>query len=317
MTLPVTVLMTMHNAAGYLGPAIRSILAQTHREFELLIIDDGSTDESVTIARSFYDSRIRLVANERNQGQTACLNQGLALARGEFIARQDADDLSLPRRLELQLAVFTRDPQIVLLGTQGWIMNAAGRVCGGFNLPLRAESIRWSRLFENPFIHTAVMFRLEVVRSLGGYDPSFQICQDYELWMRVLRAGRGLNLRDRLVAYRVHPGSLSRIGEETVRVEVRRVLEAEESLSPQERELLCRARRILDPAECAPLLALRQRLLEGRNPGRAGSIHLAKMGSCLVRRAPVRGGLLMAQAALMSPRLAMESLAGRLSAPAL
>jgi len=98
----VSVLMTMFNAAAYLQAAIESLLAQSYRDFELIIVDDGSTDESAAVAESLTDPRLRLVRNPANRGQNACLNQGLALARGEFVARQDADDLSRPDRLEKQ-----------------------------------------------------------------------------------------------------------------------------------------------------------------------------------------------------------------------
>ncbi len=305
MNSSVTVLMTVHNAAPFLGQSIRSILAQTHRDLECLIIDDGSTDDSPAIAQSFDDPRIRFVKNPQNTGQTACLNQGLDLATGDFIARQDADDLSQPRRLELQLAAFNRDPQLVLLGTQGWIINAAGHGRGGFNLPLRPESIRWSRFFANPFIHTSVMFR----RGPERYDPAFRICQDYDLWMRLLRTGPGMNLRDRLVVYRVHAASLSRTGAQTVREEVRRILAREPGFTPADIELLAGD---LAPAEIPAFLALRRRLMAEKYPGRAGALHLAKIART---QPPLHAARLFAQAAFECPSLVAELLSARLSSP--
>ncbi len=219
----VSVLMTMYNAARDVRAAVESVRAQTFGNFEFLIVDDGSTDDSVALVESCADPRIRLVRNAVNKGQTACLNQGLALARGEWIARQDADDLSHPIRLDRQLAAVAEDATLALVGCQAWIINGAGSFEGTLNLPLRPASIEWAALFENPFIHTAALFRREVVAQLGGYDESFRICQDYGLWERVLQTHRGLNVPDRLVQYRHTAQSLSQGARETTRAEALRV----------------------------------------------------------------------------------------------
>ena len=219
----VSVLMTMFNAARDVGSAVESVRAQTFADFEFIVVDDGSTDDSAALVESCGDARIRLVRNAANKGQTACLNQGLALACGEWIARQDADDLSHPARLERQLAAVAEDASLALVGCQAWIIDGAGAFEGTLNLPLGPESIEWAALFENPFIHTAAFFRREVVAQLGGYDESFRICQDYELWERVLRRHRGRNLPERLVRYRHTAQSLSQAARETVHAEALRV----------------------------------------------------------------------------------------------
>ena len=226
----VSVLMTMYNADTHLRAAVESILNQTMRDFELIIVDDGSTDESVALMKNWDDPRIRLIQNPVNKGQTLCLNQGLALARGNWVARQDADDISLPSRLETQINAVTKNPGLTLIGSQAWIIDHAGKFEGTLNLPLEMESLEWASLFENPFVHTAVMYRRDQITNLGGYDESFAICQDYELWLRILRIHRGINLSARLVQYRHTAQSLSQSGRSTVDAEcwsfVRRGLHA-------------------------------------------------------------------------------------------
>jgi hypothetical protein len=215
--------MTMYNAATHLRAAVESILNQTMRDFELIIVDDGSTDESVALLKNWDDPRIRLIQNPLNKGQTICLNQGLALARGNWVARQDADDISLPSRLETQINAVTKNPGLTLIGSQAWIIDHAGKFEGTLNLPLEMESLEWASLFENPFVHTAVMYRRDQITNLGGYDESFAICQDYELWLRVLQMYRGVNLSARLVQYRHTAQSLSQSGRSTVDAESLRV----------------------------------------------------------------------------------------------
>ncbi len=220
----ITVLMTMFNASRHLRAAVDSILRQTFADFEFLIIDDGSTDDSAEIVGNYDDDRIRLIRNATNRGQTPCLNQGLELARGEWIARQDADDLSHPRRLERQIARLRVDETLALLGAQAWIVDDRGRFSGMLTVPTEADSIGWAMLFENPFIHTAAVFRRDVAQRLGGYDAAFRICQDYDLWLRITAAHRAANLPDRLVTYRHSPSSLQHASRDVVRAESENVV---------------------------------------------------------------------------------------------
>lgn len=201
----VTVLMPVYNAAPYVRLAIESILEQTYADFELLIIDDGSTDTSQEVIRSYADPRIRLLENGENQGLTRTLNAGLEAARAELIARQDADDLSLPRRLEKQVAFMEAHPAIALLGTQALQIDHRGRYRGTIDHSLETAGLRWELLFGNAFVHSSVMYRRKIVwRELGGYSEAFPFAEDYELWSRVASSHSVANLPDRLVAYRVH-----------------------------------------------------------------------------------------------------------------
>jgi glycosyltransferase involved in cell wall biosynthesis len=208
----VTVLMTVYNGGRFLAEAIRSILSQGFREYEFLIVDDASSDGSVSVLKDFAakDTRIRLLLNVVNKGQTACLNQGLRDAKGKWIARQDADDLSLPGRLDLQWEAAQKTSDLMIIGVNGWVIDELGACTGMIHAPLIDQGIRWSLPFRNPFIHAGVMFRREWPD--GGsvlYDEGFQICQDWDLWARLLEKGGGVNLPQRLVAYRHQDGSLS------------------------------------------------------------------------------------------------------------
>jgi len=217
----ISVVMTVFNGGGFLAMAIESVLAQTFEDFEFVIVDDASTDGSVEVVRRYAtgDGRIRLICCKTNKGQTACLNQAMGEARGGWIARQDADDVSLPERLARQWSVVEESDDVVLVGTNGWMIDKRGAVTGMIHVPLESSEIRSSLPFRNPFIHTSVMFRRTLADgSLVRYNERFRICQDWDLWVRLLRSGRGVNLADRLVAYRHLDDSLSRgAGEETRR----------------------------------------------------------------------------------------------------
>jgi len=205
MTPRVTVLMSVFNGAAYLREAIDSILAQTFTDFELLIVDDGSTDETPAILHSYADPRMRVLTNERNLGLTASLNRGLREARGEWIARQDADDRSHPDRLRRQLEHLDAHPEVMLLGTHARLIDARGRVTGTLRKPVTRTGIAWASVFHNPFIHSSVMFR----RGIGTYDESYPFNQDFELWSRLLGNVAMTNLDAVLIDYRAHTQSIA------------------------------------------------------------------------------------------------------------
>jgi Glycosyl transferase family 2 len=210
----VTVLMAVHDGGDFVRQAVESVLRQTFADFELLIVDDGSTDETPRLLASFDDARIRIVRNDENLGLTRSLNRGLAMARGALIARQDADDLSHAGRLAAQVAFLDREPGVAVLGTQARYVNVRGRSKSVAPWPKSTSNlaIRWQLLFDGPFVHASVMFRKAVVwDALGGYDESFRTSQDFELWSRINARGYGMrNLPDALVDFRVHEGSMSR-----------------------------------------------------------------------------------------------------------
>jgi len=213
----VTVLLAVCNGEPYLGDAIRSVLAQTFRDFELLVIDDASSDGSPATLAAFRDPRLRVVRNDQNLGLTRSLNRGLALTESEYVARLDADDLSFPKRLERQVAFLDAHPDVGVVGAQGIPVDVRGRRLARvgwwhreWRRPRGGAAFDWYRMFDTPFIHSSVMFRRALVRDeLGGYDESFLLSQDAELWMRAARRTRLANLDTALVAMRISPSSLT------------------------------------------------------------------------------------------------------------
>jgi glycosyltransferase involved in cell wall biosynthesis len=243
----VSVLMTVFNAEKYLANSIESICHQTFRDWEFLIVDDASTDDSVKIAEEYAlkDQRIRVIQNDLNKGQTACLNQGLNEARGKWIARQDADDLSLPTRLEQQIKCVAHYPTLALVGSCGFMIDSLDHLVGLLDVPLRQEVIYWSAPIANPFLHTSVLFQRDIVRFLGGYDTTYHIAQDYDLWGRLLAGGyETKNLSERLICYRHLSHSLSQNNQQQTFQEISIISERlakeifREALSYEERALL-------------------------------------------------------------------------------
>ena len=206
----VTVLLCVWNGERHLQAAIDSILAQSFRDFELLVIDDASTDATPRMLAASTDARVRVVRNETNLGLTVSLNRGLQLARGKLIARQDADDWSEPRRLELQLAFLQAHPAVAAVGSQALLIDSVGRSLGWKDFPLQHRGICWMHLFDNALAHSAVTFRKAVVVAAGGYDETFPASQDYELWSRLSERHRLANLAERLVHLRVLETSITR-----------------------------------------------------------------------------------------------------------
>ena len=207
--IKVTVLMPVHNAEKYIAEAVSSVLAQTFKDFELLIINDGSTDTSMDIVRSFNDSRIVIVDQPR-KGIAATLNKGIELARGEYIARFDADDLCYPHRLEKQLEFLTKNRDYILTGSDVDYIDERGKHLFYFRNRNRSDSdIRASIHIRCPFIHSTVCYKTDVVRRVGGYDVKAHTFEDYFLWTRLIEYGKVSNLPQPLVAVRLNPESLS------------------------------------------------------------------------------------------------------------
>lgn len=207
----VTVLMAVHNDAAFLPTAVQSILGQTFRDFEFLIIDDASTDGSADYLRSLDDPRVRVVTNPTNLGLTRSLNIGLGIARGQCIARMDGDDMSEPNRLDLQVAFLNANPHVGLLGTSRTLIDANGHTIAGAPAATGRAAVLWKMLLGNAFAHPSVMIRRDVIERHGlRYDESFQTAQDYELWVRMLAHTHGDNLADRLLRYRIRESGISR-----------------------------------------------------------------------------------------------------------
>jgi glycosyltransferase involved in cell wall biosynthesis len=204
----VTLILPVYNGEAYLRPAIDSLLRQTFRDFELLIIDDGSTDGSAAIVASYGDERIRFQRNARNLGLIATLNKGFELARGEFIARMDCDDISLPHRLERQLDYLACHPDVALVGS--WFEKLQGRHSRVVKTPVDHAAIRFFLIFDNTFLHSSIMIRRSLLEQFNlRFDPAFPYAEDYELWVRISRYARVANIPEVLVQYRDHADNTS------------------------------------------------------------------------------------------------------------
>jgi len=196
--------MAVYNGENYIRSSLESILGQTYGDFEFIIVNDCSTDKTLDIVRSYKDKRIITCSNEKNQGQTKSLNIGIRLAKGEYIARIDVDDISYPRRLEKQLDFLAHNPEFDVVGTSGHILNRLEKITGIRRAPTSREDIFLRIFFDSPIIHISALMRREKLLELGGYDERFSVAQDYDLWSRLLMHKAKLgNLKDILVAFRI------------------------------------------------------------------------------------------------------------------
>lgn len=215
--------MTVHNGEVHLRESIASILGQSFHDFEFLIINDASTDRTRELILSYDDRRIRLIENSKKLGQTRSLNRGLQLARGEWIARQDADDISEPDRLVRQAAFLASNRKTALVGTWYKKIDARSAELGTRELPCNWLQIRWALLFLCPFVHSSTMLRkTAVLQKVGFYNEAFVYAQDYDLWSRIATHLPVVNLPEYLVQYRVSPGSMTSTYGEIVQDETRR-----------------------------------------------------------------------------------------------
>ena len=211
MALPmVSVLVPVRDGARFLRAAIESVLAQTLKDFELLIVDDGSQDETPEIVAEAArrDPRIKALSQPRT-GLVAALNRGIAAARAPLIARLDADDIALPERLARQTETMEREPGLGLLGSFAEEIYEQGRALRTRKPPVSHAALVAALQCGNPFVHSTVMFRYHLVRALGGFRAALEAAEDYDLWLRVAERARVGNLPETLVQYRTHPQSVT------------------------------------------------------------------------------------------------------------
>jgi glycosyltransferase involved in cell wall biosynthesis len=241
----VTALLAVHDGDAYIRVALASILGQTVADLEAVIVDDASTDGTPEILATIEDTRLRVLRNDEQLGLAASLNRGLDEARGAYVARLDADDVAMPRRIERQLARIRSTPSVAVVGS-AVLELGAGRAGTLHAMPVGPTDVRWSALFSSPFFHPTVLVERAVLeRHALRYDTSFEESEDYELWSRLLDVGDGDNLPDPLVLYRVHPDQASRRRRELqracqLRVARRMIAGVAPSLSSTEVELVWR-----------------------------------------------------------------------------
>ncbi len=204
--------MAVYNGERYLKPTIESTLNQTFKNFEFVIVNDASVDKTKEIIRSYNDPRIKLYNNEKNIGQTKSLNVGLNIAKGKYIARIDAGDVSMPKRLEKQLAFMEKNKEIIVLGTSAFRYDESGRIIDIVHMPTLPSIILQRIFYASPLVHISVLMNKKTILEIGGYNDDFHVLADYELWSRLLQKGYKIwNLREVLSGYMVSADSFGAI----------------------------------------------------------------------------------------------------------
>src|SRR5919204_4387169 len=202
----VSVLMSVRNGARFLQEAVDSLLAQTLRDLELVLVDDASTDP----VEEFSDTRVTVLRNDTRLGLAASLNRALEHATGRYVARLDADDVALPDRLQRQVERLRGNARTAVVGSAVVDLDEHGVRGRTHVMPRGATALRWHALFSSPFFHPTVLVDRDVLERHGlRYDPEFLESEDYDLWTRLFEFADGANLREPLVLKRVHPGQAS------------------------------------------------------------------------------------------------------------
>jgi hypothetical protein len=207
----VSVVLPVWNGELFVARAVESILAQTFRSFELIVVDDGSTDRTASILEEFArrDRRVVLIRSAHG-GLSHALNAGIDVARGLCIARMDADDVSLPKRLEKQMAYLDANPDCVVIGSGVEVIDDAGAVVGETTFAETHEAITAALIGgRSPIAHPTVVVRRDALVAAGGYDGSRYPSEDFDLWLKLSRVGRLANMSESLLQYRRHQGAVS------------------------------------------------------------------------------------------------------------
>ncbi len=204
----VSIVLPVYNGEKYLAESLDSILAQTYRNWELVIINDGSTDSTENLILKYQDKRIKYFPNDGNKGIIFSLNRGLRESNGIYIARIDADDIALPYRLEKQVRFLSENPDYDLCGSYFQTIDSNGRFLKNVTFPANNRDAQSYLLLHNCFCHSAIMMRTGIAKDLK-YDENFQVCEDYDLWYRISRTGKILNLPEFTTLYRVHDNNMS------------------------------------------------------------------------------------------------------------
>ena len=207
----ISVILPVFNGENTLFKSIESVLNQDYENFELIVINDGSTDESLKIVQSFDDDRIRIYST-KNRGLAEALNLGISLARSELIARQDQHDISYPSRFRKQKNKFEIDENLVLCGTNAYISNQVEKRTTRSKIASKNSDLKYILIFKNPFYHSSVMFKKSIngIRVTYSCDPDLQPPEDYELWIRLSKQGSFYCIKEPLINYRIYDESLSR-----------------------------------------------------------------------------------------------------------
>jgi len=207
----ISIVMSVYNASACLCDALDSVLQQTFSDFELLVVDDGSTDNSIEVVKSYIDHRIRLITNTHNF--ISSLNKGINAATGKYIARMDADDIVFPCRLQTQFDFMESHPDIDICGSYAAMF---GEMQGIMQRPVEHKDIISTMLLSNPVIHPSVMIRVSMLRQSGClYSYSYPCAEDYKLWTKLALKGlKFANISEPLLRYRISPQQVTRTSPE-------------------------------------------------------------------------------------------------------
>ncbi len=222
-TPPLSIIIPVYNADKYLTASVQSILNQTYSDFELIIINDGSTDNSEKIINSFSDNRIKYLINDQNKGIVYTRNRGLKEALGDFVGMLDADDVVYPDKFEKQIAFLKSHPEYVMVGSWVKFIDENGeRLPSGWKLKAPTEKIPALMLFKNYFLQSAVLYKRECFGN-HSFTEGFDILEDYLLWYQLLKDYKAWNLPHYLVDYRLHPEGVTKKHDEERREKERNV----------------------------------------------------------------------------------------------
>lgn len=198
----ISVVMSVYNGMPYLKEALKSILNQTYKNFEFIIVDDASTDKSLKYLKSLKDKRIKLINNKKNLGLASSLNKALKLAKGDYVARMDADDISLPKRFEEQVNFLQKNPETMLCGTWVDLISDKGEKIGEKKYPTGDSQIKKSLAWYPAIVHPTFMSRKGFYKALNGYNPNFDFAEEYELMMRAKNKFKMANIPKKLLYWR-------------------------------------------------------------------------------------------------------------------
>ncbi|MCX5998702.1 MAG: glycosyltransferase [Chloroflexi bacterium] len=324
----VTVLMSVYNGGKYLEEAIKSILSQTLRDFEFVIINDGSTDGTAEVLARYAGTDCRLrVYHQENQGVSAARNRGFCLARGQYIAIMDADDVSLPARLAREVQFMEAHPDVGVVGTRVECMDGNGRRLNEWHYPMAPNLIGWHMIFRCCLADPSVMMRRDIVAQLCPYDASMRVAADYDMWIRALPITRLANLPEVLLRHRLWPERLSARYRETqeettVRImhsAVTRLLGREISMEAvSSLRLAVSGTAPSDPRQAEATATLIQQICEAylatASPSRSECRTIAhdagwkitRLAVSLVRTHPQRAWAIMVRAVRLHPLLMLE-----------
>lgn len=221
-TPTVSVVVPVYNGAAYIKECMESVIHQTYRDFELIIIDDGSTDETADIVRTFNDSRIHFIQNNTNLGLIATLNKAFELSRGKYIARLDADDIALPERLAVQVQHMELNQNLALLGTAYFPLKQG--IASTVTLAMGKGKIQANLLFNSCFAHPSVMIRKSALTErASAFNPAYPHAEDYELWSWLMRNKEVENIAEPLIYYRIHENQISKIKQDEQRATAQKI----------------------------------------------------------------------------------------------